>query len=346
LDELLVASEAPVTARRPWLQTWLDCNPDFEPLLVAVHHGDRLTAAALLASRRRAGWIEVVAAGDGPSDRTILPAVDGDATEQLAERIVETLVRFRRPWTLSLAQLPADDPVASALAHRLQTVVLQPGVSAPALLLGADRSLDTYTSRSYRQNVRTMRNRLDREGVAFALRSTREPAEVAALARETEPVRLARDRAEGRPSMLGRPRHRDFRRAILERLARDGAVELTELRLDDELAAYAVVLLDGRAHRLWDTAFAPGRERFGAGNLVVEATLRNALTDLHCDEFDFMRGMEDYKLRLATTVVESVSLQAWSSPRARALTHLATNWRSPAYYRWLARWAVGRFRKV
>ncbi len=346
LDRLLDAVAAPVTCRRPWLEAWLACYADFEPLVVAVGGADRLTAAAVLAARRGPWRTDVVAAGDGPSDRIVLAALDENAAEELAARIAAALARLRRPWTLSVSQLPVGDAAAASLARRLHPAELRPAVAAPVLELGEARTLDAYASRSYRQTLRTSRNRIERERVDAAVATATAPGEVAALVRESEQVRLARDRAERRPSTLRDPRQRAFRRTVLERLAREGAVELTTLRLEGRLAAYAVVLLDGPVRRLWDTAFEPRFARFGPGHLVLERVLRDALADDACSALDFMRGLDAYKLRLATGVVESATLTAWSSSRTRALAHLAAGWRSPAYYRWLARWTAARARTL
>src|SRR4029077_21077166 len=64
LDDLHAATATPVTARRPWLQTWLSCFPE-EPLIVAVWSGERLEAVAPLAQHRRLGITETVAMGNG-----------------------------------------------------------------------------------------------------------------------------------------------------------------------------------------------------------------------------------------------------------------------------------------
>jgi CelD/BcsL family acetyltransferase involved in cellulose biosynthesis len=344
LDELLEARGAPITARRVWLETWFECNPDFTPLPLTIPDGGGLAAAAVLARRERRGWVEVVTAGIGPSDRICLPARTQEAASELARCVAARLGELGRPWTLAFSQLPADDAVAHDLAGLLQTHVLGADVSAPTLSLGSERAIAAYTKRSYRQNLRTMRNRLEQARLVVALTSTRDAADVGRLARDTERLRLARDRAAGRPSMLRHPRLRAFRRAILERLAHSGEAEITTLHIGGALAAYAVVLLDGPVRRLWDTAFAPEHTRFGPGHLVVERALANALDDPSCHEFDFMRGLDEYKLRLASSVVQSTRLDAWSSSRTRALLHLASGWHSSSYYRWLAGWAAAKLR--
>ena len=36
LDELHARTSTPITARRPWLQAWIDCFPDYHPIALAL----------------------------------------------------------------------------------------------------------------------------------------------------------------------------------------------------------------------------------------------------------------------------------------------------------------------
>ena len=48
LDDLLAATGAPIPARRPWLQAWVDAFTDHGPWAVVVRSPDRLEGVALL----------------------------------------------------------------------------------------------------------------------------------------------------------------------------------------------------------------------------------------------------------------------------------------------------------
>src|SRR5438552_17986643 len=65
LDDLLAATGAPIPARRPWLQAWVDAFTDHGPWAVVVRSPDRLEGVALLATRVRRGVTEVVRLGNG-----------------------------------------------------------------------------------------------------------------------------------------------------------------------------------------------------------------------------------------------------------------------------------------
>src|SRR5262245_41872366 len=84
LDELHESTGAPVTARRPWLATWVRCQPAYEPLALCVESADRLEAVALLARKKTRLFTEVVALGAGLSDQVRMPARSPEAGLELA----------------------------------------------------------------------------------------------------------------------------------------------------------------------------------------------------------------------------------------------------------------------
>src|SRR2546421_5506564 len=127
LDELHAATATPVTARRPWLQTWLSCFRDYQPLAFVLRMENRLDAAALLAQRRRRGITEIVALGHGPSDQTRFPCRSGEAAAALSRGIAGQLLSRPGPWRLAVRHLPMHDPVAIALRGELPRAALMDG---------------------------------------------------------------------------------------------------------------------------------------------------------------------------------------------------------------------------
>ncbi len=109
-----------------------------------------------------------------------------------------------------------------------------------------------------------------------------------------------------------------FWRTVIIELARRGEVELTFLRMNGELAAYALCLLDGDASRMWDGRVSPRWERFAAGRLVNHESILQALRDPVLSQYDLMRGLENYKLSLSTEVVGAEHLIGWSSASVAA----------------------------
>jgi len=321
LDELHAATATPVTAQRPWLEAWVRCYRDHNPIAVVVEGANgRLEGAALLARRRRLGVTEVVAMGDGPSDQIRLPARNRAAAEELSCGMVDVLQELPGWWRLVLRHLPADDVVANVLAAQLRCAQLVAGDASPTTRFGVDRSLRTYVSRNHHQQVRRMHNRIRRVGLTLDVVHLRDAPEIAAVLPEVEDVCRRRDAELHRPSPLDDKRAGPFFRQVIMEHAERGKAELTILRMGGELAAYVLCFLDGHAYRMWSCRGAPAWAQYGVGRLANNAALAHALSNEGYTEFDWMRGDEDYKLSMANHVERAQDLLAWSSPAVRAVT--------------------------
>ena len=319
LDELHAATATPVTARRPWLQTWLSCFCDYQPLAFVLRMENRLGAAALLAQRRRLGITEIVALGHGPSDQTRFPCRTADAAVALSRGIASHLLSRPGPWRLVVRHLPMHDPVAIALRGELPRAVLMDGEVSPTLRFGHDRGLRGYVSRNHYQQVRRMTNRMEREHLAPEFDHLHEASTVASVLPELEEVCRKRDAMMRRRSQLDDPSFGAFfRRVILEHAER-GEVELTTLRLEGELAAYVLCFVDNGSYRMWNCRFAPKWAHLGPGRVANNQAVEHALTEGGCSEFDWMLGDEGYKSSMANHLEPSQDLLAWSSPTLRAI---------------------------
>jgi CelD/BcsL family acetyltransferase involved in cellulose biosynthesis len=320
LDDLHSSTDTPITARRPWLQAWIDCHREYEPWALVVDGRGRLEAAALLAVRRRTGLLDVLALGHGPSDYTRLPARTPEAARSLAAGVATTLERSARFWRLRLEQLPPEDAVVAKLAAILPETDLRPGDSAPRVRFDTSRDVERYLSRNTRSMLANRANRLTRAGLAPIVAHLRDQQDVQRVLGELEHVRRQRDAALLRVCDLDQPGPGCFWRRIILLLAGRGEVEVTTLRLGEELAAYCVCLIDGSAYRYWDGRFLPGWDRFSPGALVLNTALHRALADPRFVEFDWMRGDERFKQGASNDTVATQQMVAWSSGTIRAVT--------------------------
>jgi CelD/BcsL family acetyltransferase involved in cellulose biosynthesis len=319
LDGLHAATGAPVTARRPWLATWVRCQPAYEPFALCVEGADRLEAVALLARKKQRLFTELVALGAGLSDQIRLPARDPEASRELARAVVALVLDVHGPWRLTIRHLPPDDGVARAIAAELGCAELETGDASPSLRFDGRRSLRSYVSKNHHQQVRRMRNRMHGEGLLPRLEHLREREAIAAILPEVVDVCLRRDASLRGESLLDQPGARAFfREVILEHAAR-GEVELTTLRFGDVLAAYVVCFLDRGAYRMWNCRLNPAWSRYGAGRVALDAAVERALLQGSTTEFDWMRGAETYKQGLSNHVEHALDLRAWSSIALRSV---------------------------
>ena len=318
LDDLLTGTGAPITARRPWLQTWIDCYTDLEPFALVVEGGGRIEAAALLASRRRRGRTEIVGLGHGPCDQLRLPARTPEAGRALAAAVARALRARRGAWILRFEQLPEGDPVAAAIARDLPVAAVVPGDPSPAMAFDKGRDFKSYVGHNSRGVAKTMRNRMKRNGLDLVVQGLRDAERVVEALPEVERVHRDRDVQLVRKSDLDDPRMAEFWRAAIAQHVALGELELVTLRLNGTLAGYVVGLLDGESYRLWDGRFASEFAWYSPGRLADQAALASALEDERFQEFDWMRGMEGYKLRNSSHAVPAEHLLAWSSRLLRA----------------------------
>jgi CelD/BcsL family acetyltransferase involved in cellulose biosynthesis len=313
LDELQAATGCPVTARRPWQQTWLDHYRDHEPLVVAVVGGDNvLRAAAPLAVQRRKGLVRVVPIGAGPSDVVRFPSLEQADAFVLAGAVSSALRGLRRPWLLVARQLDPADGAVAALQSALRWSRTSPGDVSPRLTFKADRSVRGHVSRNHHQQVQRMRNRLSRDGLAPETTHLRTPAEVAGVWSELEHVCRARDVQLRGFSDLDDPRFAPFFRSIVTRLAARDEVRLTTVRVRGALTAYVLSFQDGSVRRMWNCRLDPELQQYGVGRLANHAALEEALADSDITTYDWMRGEEPYKTSMSDHTYRAADLVACS----------------------------------
>jgi CelD/BcsL family acetyltransferase involved in cellulose biosynthesis len=312
VDGLAAALQLPVTARRRWLQSWIDTTPAWRPWVVVVtDDSGTLQAVAPLSVRRRAGVLEVVLAGHGPTDDARLPARTPEAADALARAIAGALPS-RAPWRLRFSQLPESDPVVAALRQVLPRTEQVPGQGMPIAEVHGSNP-DQHLSKNVRKALAKIRNRLRDRGLEPEFAWTTDAEGVGALLPELMRVHRERDLALGRRADHDDPAAAAFYREVLARHARAGELAVFTLRFDGDLAAYLVAFRDGRVLRIWDSRLAPRWADLSAGRVANTEVLRHVVRSDEYDALDWMRGEEPYKLQSATRVVPTVGLHAWSS---------------------------------
>ncbi len=305
----------PVTARWAWLRVAATHFPEWRPVVVTVDG-----AAAMLAIRRTGPVTRVTLLGHGHSDYAALPARDAEAAIALANEIAHALGRITGPWRARLAQVPASDDVLHALATRLRCAEVSPGEGAPTIRLDERQTADEYAGKNLRKQLRKSRNRLRASGFDVVTGVT---GDVGTVLPEAAAIHAARDHEARGHSDHDAPAVAAFWRAVLLDHATRGEVEATTLRVDGTLVAYAMCFTDGTAYRFWDARHAPGWGRYSLGRLVDHVLLDRVVAEGRWTEFDWMRGVEDYKLQTATDVVAYEQLTAWSSPAVQRAEGLA-----------------------
>jgi CelD/BcsL family acetyltransferase involved in cellulose biosynthesis len=307
----------PVTARWAWLRACATHFPDWRPVVVTVHDGADLAAAAVLATKRRGPLTLVTLLGQARSDYAALPARDAAAATALARGVAGAVASQRAPWRARLAQVAAGDAVLHEVGRLRRCAEVGAGDGAPAIRFDERRSADAYASKNLRKQLKKAYNRLVKEGVEVSTEVAGDRAAIARLLPEVAAVHVARDREARGASDFDDPRVAAFWRDVLLDHAARGEVEVTASRVGGALAAYAVCFRDGDAYRFWDARYAPAWSRYGLGRLLDHELVDRVAASGEWAEFDWMRGEEPYKLQTATVVAPYEQLDAWSSPAVR-----------------------------
>jgi CelD/BcsL family acetyltransferase involved in cellulose biosynthesis len=296
----------PVMASWPWLQHWSESFTNWTPMMVEVRMPEtqQLAACAMLAIDKKASGATVVAMGHSSSLYAGLPARDPAAAKALARAIVDALNDASEAWALDLEQIPDHDPTLRHLSDALDNGQLLPELRVPRVVFSSAHNAEQVLSKSKRKQLRKARNRIEQAGLEMVITFDRGRAISAELLDEVEAVHVSRDRHARRNSDLDRPAEREFWRRVVEGGNEDWEIEIATLRLDGDLAAYAVAILDGDTYRIYDGRMATEWQHYSPGRLVEAAALSRALSDQRFTVLDWMSGIAAEKL-LTTNFAES-----------------------------------------
>ena len=322
----------PVMGSWPWLRQWGEAFSNWSPIMIEVRSADSglLVGCALLAQVERAQGTTIVAMGHGSSLHTSLQARDEAAANALATGIADTLNDLPGAWSLELEQVNDLDPTVGQIADRLDHSQVLPELRVPRVVFATAHTVDDILSKSMRKQLRRARNRIENDGLALTISFDRAEAITTQLIDEVEAVHVSRDRHSRRNSDLDRPSEREFWRRVVEANGSDWEVEIASLRLDGDLAAYVVALLDGDTYRVYDGRMNTAHQDYSPGRLVEAAALSRALTDSRFAVLDWMSGVAAEKL-LTTNIAEGrVRLVATSGSRYLSVPKEATQLRVSA----------------
>jgi diguanylate cyclase (GGDEF)-like protein len=324
IDTLNESLDVPVMASWPWLEAWVNSFQNWTPMMVDLRSAGsgELVGYALLAYMERAQGTAVVAMGHGSSLFSALPARDTDAATALADGIAAVLGEMPGAWSLELEQICDLDHTLLRLADELEHAQLLPELRVPRVVFSTAHNVADVLSKSMRKQIRRAEKRIAADGREMAIAFDRGQAISSELIDEVESVHVARDRDARRNSDLDRPSERDFWRQVVE--ASGGwEVEIATLRLDGDLAAYVVALLDGDTYRVYDGRMSTEFRDYSPGRIIGAKALHRAMTDPRFAVLDWMSGVAAEKL-LTTNIAEGrARLVATSGSRYLSASRIA-----------------------
>jgi hypothetical protein len=195
------------------------------------------------------------------------------------------------PPPVALGPLPAADPVVESFSAGLSESRLE--LADPIPVIGREEGFEPaeYLAAGTRRTLRKATNRLARDGRGWATDFTRDGSEILRLLPQLEQVYRQRDHVHGRTSYLDDAvGHQTWRRRVLD-LATAGVLELAMLRIDGDLAAYALAVDDAPSYRLIEGRFVTQWARYSPGRLLEALVVTRALADATITTFDWMTAV-------------------------------------------------------
>ncbi len=266
VGELALAAQAPVTARLPWLA---ECLVEGVWALT-VTRGSELVAAAVLNDDLVNGTVVTTLAGTAEGHRGALLHTDVASGRALGSAVAHALLAERRRFVLG--PLGPSDALGSLLQYLRAEVTLQP-VQIP--LLRPVGEPESELSPTMRRNLRKARNRIATDGVDLRFEVVEDGRSIARMLPLILTIARDRDRACQRISPLDSGKARRRWRARLLGLAEAGVLRLGTLLLDDEVAAYVLVVVDADVVRVLDGRYVDRFARYAPGRLLEAALLEH-----------------------------------------------------------------------
>ncbi len=279
------------TFQRPeWLLPWIEIFSPQEILAIEVRLQTRLVGFAPLLIYPKDGERVLALMGGGVSDYLDLLADPRWQTE-IVECVLQNATDDAGWTTLDLTDLPSTS-VLLRTPHPAIHVREHDTCSALALPQTRDELLHLFSKRQ-RSNLRNARSRLLKAGggqVEMAIAET-----LSEFLDDLFRLHTTRWSVAGQAGVLHDDRVREFHRATAPALLGRGSLRLYRLRLQGRTLAIIQCFFDRDTVFCYLQGFDPEFAYFSPGTHLMFTVLENAV-HLGMRKFDFLRGIESYKL--------------------------------------------------
>ena len=265
IDRLAADVGAPLYARSLWMRTTLAATPADRTIVVPLW--DR-------PSIRLSGLVIVAVRADG-TIHNLGPRVPFclARSPEVAHRAVSVLAQLtsRPAHPGATLDIEPSDQVAEVIPAYFPGSVIEPGHQVPALRLEPGATLSDLIGSGMVSQVGRARRRAAADGLRLRCELVTGSA-IGPLLSGIAELHRARDHSRGVASDIdGLRAYRAWRETIQLTAATGQAVGFL-LRLNEELAAYAIAFLDGGVLRVFDGRSSPRWSRYSPGR-VAEAQL-------------------------------------------------------------------------
>jgi hypothetical protein len=316
------AIAAPATGRWPGLLIWMETHPEYEPWGLIIEHNFEPVAVTILTRYRRFGvWI--IGKPGGIGDQVLFAALQDSTAVKLAQAISKAIEGFGGPWVVNISDLNyPSDLVVSTLQSNWRYSQTQQVSPVPHLLFIPNTPLNKYLSTNTRSSIAKARNRIEREGIRMVLEWVRDPEQIIQLLPKIYDIYRHRDYQLRGKSLIDDVNAEKFFTAFVTEHARQGLIDILIVHLNEELAAFAVCLLDNGESWVLVNRVSPLWLRYSPGTIANAEVIRHAFEDNRSHGVNWGGASQRYKLSGEVTLIPHQTLTAWSSPTVGLLIKL------------------------
>jgi CelD/BcsL family acetyltransferase involved in cellulose biosynthesis len=202
--------------------------------------------------------------------------------------------------------------VFAVLAGEAKAAEIITYLDTPQLNFKPDHGINDYLSRNTRSAVAKARNRVLKHGHQLDVNWLSDASAIADSMDEIVELRQARDEQMRRAAPDANRELQVFRSTV-EGHAAGGRTRLLTVRIDSELAAFALCFLTAGTLWVYANSVSPEFTVYSAGTIANSEVVRYAFTDPTVTALSWGAGIQRYKLSGNIDVSTSRSLTAWSS---------------------------------
>ena len=301
-----------------WMQTWWDFFQGDRQLSILVgREGDRLAGIAPLMVVRRSfrgisyTSLEFIGSGSESTPDHLDFIARDDCRRAFIEAVFKYLSSGKQAWDVVYLRDMREDP---ALVDALPSVTgricrvwraasdLCPYITLPKTWDGYLGTLSSEGRYAVRRKERTLSKSFT---VQFSIVSEQSVLDgVMRRLEETHRLRMSEKKLNGESLDTA---FWKFHAAIAKTLLQRGWLFLGVLSVDDTIAACQHSFKYGGKVYYYQSGIDPAYGKYGVGAVLIANMVRTAIQE-GCSEYDFLRGVEEYKSHWTKTVRQSIEV--------------------------------------
>lgn len=304
-----------------WLSAWWEhFGQDKELFILLAKENEEIVGIApLMAEKRkilRIIPIKVISfLGTGISDYADIIIIR--EREKVLRLFLEYLKKNKDSWDLiDLREIREDSPNLEIIMKESERLDFISNAfcigKCPYIKVNSDwNSYYLSLSSNFRQDIRTQYNHLEKSGLLHSFSSKEMDIEV--LLNSLINIHLNDIASKNKTSFLKTEMGRNFLKEIINKFEKQGWIRINMMHINDKIAAYALGFKYGNKYYYWNIGKDNNFSHFSPGKLLLQHMLKEKFLKKSIEEFDLLRGEEDYKYRWTKLEKENYQINIFNN---------------------------------